>query len=272
MRRLWPLFWLLVLFAGGLRPLAAETLTFGIVPQQSAKKLARLWTPVLRDLGERSGHEVVFATAKNIPTFERRVRDGQYDVAYMNPYHFVRFSDAPGYRALARQRDKRIRGIIVAKKSAGIASLDKLADATLAFPAPAAFAASILTRGELGSRGVPFSPQYVSSHDSVYLGVARGMFLAGGGVMRTFNNAPEAVRNQLEVIWTTGPYTPHAIATRPGMLDSTRADLRRALLEMNESPESLERLASIKFKGFEIASSQDWDDVRGLNLNTLLAD
>ena len=161
-------------------PAAGEPLVFGVVPQQSAKKLARLWTPVLAELSARAGRDVVFATAKNIPTFEARLRAGDYDLAYMNPYHFVVFHEAPGYQALVRQQHKRIKGVIVARKDSAIESLQQLEGSRLAFPAPAAFAASILPRGELKNQGVAFTPQYVSSHDSVYLSVAKGSVPGGG--------------------------------------------------------------------------------------------
>ena len=261
---------LLVLLLSLSQAAYAERLVFGVVPQQSAKKMARLWTPILKDLSKRTGHRVVFATARNIPTFESRLSKGHYDLAYMNPYHFVVFNESPGYQAVVKQRDKRIRGVIVARKGAGIASLDELNDTTLAFPAPAAFAASILTRGELQRQHVAFAPRYVSSHDSVYLNVAKGFFPAGGGVMRTLNNTPTEIRDQLEVIWTTSPYTPHAIAAHPELSADVLTELQRAFLAMNQSEESRTRLAGINFKGFEAAADSDWDDVRRLGIDTLV--
>ena len=91
--------------------LLAKEYVFGIVPQQSSKKLARLWTPILQKLSEDTGITLKFATAKDIPTFEQRMADGQYDIAYMNPYHFTVFNESPGYIALAHQSDKRIKGL-----------------------------------------------------------------------------------------------------------------------------------------------------------------
>ena len=70
----------------------AETLTFGVVPQQSASKLARLWTPILEQVSREVGVRIEFRTAKDIPTFEQRLASGEYDFAYMNPYHFTVFN------------------------------------------------------------------------------------------------------------------------------------------------------------------------------------
>ncbi|CRI63664.1 hypothetical protein THIOKS11410013 [Thiocapsa sp. KS1] len=56
------------------------TLTFGVVPQQAASKLARLWSPILDDLGARTGVRIGFRTAPDTPTFERRLAAGDYDL------------------------------------------------------------------------------------------------------------------------------------------------------------------------------------------------
>lgn len=144
--------WLLAL--GGARADAAgRTLTFGIVPQQAASKLAMLWGPVLGYLSGKTGFELVFKTAPNIPEFERRVRAGEYDLAYMNPYHFTVFNRAPGYRAMARQAGARIKGIIVVRRDDTVRDLAGLAGTELAFPAPAAFAATLLPQAELRQQG-----------------------------------------------------------------------------------------------------------------------
>ena len=40
---------------------------FGIVPQQSASKLARLWTPILNYVSTKTNYQFQFKTAPNIP-------------------------------------------------------------------------------------------------------------------------------------------------------------------------------------------------------------
>ncbi len=51
-------------------------LSFGIVPQQSAAKLARLWTPIFENLSDTTGYRIEFKTAPDIPEFERRLSRG----------------------------------------------------------------------------------------------------------------------------------------------------------------------------------------------------
>ena len=247
---------------------AGETLTFGVVPQQAAKKLAKKWGPLFQYIGDKSGVSIRFKTAPNIPEFERRLSQGEYDLAYMNPYHYTVFGDKPGYRAFAKQKDKRIKGIMVARKDTKMKDLQALDGNKLAFPAPAAFA-SILTRAHLKGIGVEFTPQYVKSHDSVYRSVAKGLFPSGGGVVRTFNNTEPEVREQLKIFWTSRPFTPHAFAAHPALDQAMVDKIQQVLLGMNNDPEAAPLLKAINFKGFEKAQYQDWDDVRSLKIDLL---
>ncbi len=260
---------LVLLLAAAPLPVSAAQLSFGIVPQQSATKLATLWTPIMQYIKRTTGLDIAFATAPNIPEFERRLAAGQYDLAYMNPYHFVVFNQTPGYTAIAHATGKRIKGIMVVRKDSDITTLKQLDGRSLAFPSPAAFAASILTRAELTAQSIDFEPVYVSSHDSVYRSVAKGLFSAGGGIIRTFNNLEADIRSQLRVLWTSEGFTPHAIAAHPDLDPDKARRVGAALVSMGSDPLGRELLQAINLRGFQSATDEAWDDVRTLNLNLL---
>src|SRR5471032_2342910 len=133
-RRLWIRLGLAALCAPAGLARAEKTYSFGIVPQESASLMAEVWTPVLNALAQRSGLALTFSTAPDIPTFEKRVAAGEYDFVYMNPYHFTVFNAKPGYRALARDKGERLRGIVVVRKDSPYKDLKDLSGATLAFP------------------------------------------------------------------------------------------------------------------------------------------
>lgn len=243
---------------------AAQTLTFGIVPQQSASRLAAMWGPLLDNLSTELDVDIRFATTKDIPTFEACLAAGAYDLAYMNPVHYTIFSEAAGYRAVARQSEKMLKGLLVVRKDSDVEALEDLSGATIAFPSIGAFGASVVPRAELSARGIPVENDYVKSHDSVYRAVAAGLRPAGGGVLRTFNAIDEDLRSELRVIYQTEGYTPHAIAAHGSLGDETVEALRSALVAMIETDP--EAVSAVGMNGFETAMDQDWDDVRALNL------
>jgi len=246
--------------------MAKPQLIFGVVPQQSAAKLAEQWQPLLDRWGELAGVELKFATARDIPPFEKRLAAGEYDVAYMNPYHFTLVNQTPGYTAIAHAKDKKITGILVTKAD-WKGDLQDLQQQTIAFPAPRAFAASIINQSELTQKGIVFDTKYVGSHDSVYLGVAKGLYQAGGGVSRTFHSLDESVRNQLKILYKTAPYTPHAIAVSHSVVTETREALQNSIETLNRDAKAQGSFHLLNIKGLQHAEDKDWNDVVQLGIS-----
>lgn len=248
---------------------AVKTYTLGVVPQQATSTLARDWAPMLTQLSAMTGLQFVFKTAPDIPTFEKRLSMGEYDFAYMNPYHYVVFSQRPGYRAIARSQGQALHGIVVVQKEAPYQNIHDLAGKTVAFPSPAAFAASVLVQAEFAQQGIPIKPDYVASHDSVYLNVAKGLIPAGGGVMRTFNALNPTVRDQLRILWTTQGHTPHAIAALPGIPASVVQRVQNALEHLSDTEQGRAVLKPLEITGWQAATDGDWDDIRQLDIHLL---
>lgn len=243
--------------------------SFGIVPQQSATKLARLWVPLLRQVGEQTGDQLRFKTAPSIPVFAQRLAASEYDFAYMNPHHYTVFHRKPGYVAFAKKQDTRLAGIVVVAADAPYRDLSELAGATVAFPAPGAFAASILIRAYFRSLGIPIVPSYVSSHDSVYSSVAKGLYPAGGGVERTFRNLDPEISTQLRVLWTTDGYTPHAFAAHPTVPIEVVKRLQSALSDLDKDAEGRGLLQDLNIKAITAAQDSEWDNIRALDIELL---
>lgn len=248
---------------------AGETLgkaefTFGIVPQQSASRLARMWGPFLDELSHQTGAKFRFRTTKDIPTFEACLAAGAFDFAYMNPMHYTIFSEEAAYRAIAHQEGKRLKGVMVARVDSEFTEIASLQGQNIAFPSPGAFGASILNRASLQRVNVTFTPSYVKSHDSVYRAVAAGLMAAGGGVTRTWNALDPDVRAQLKIIYETEGFTPHAVAVHEGVDPKLAQTIQAALLNMSATHPDLAR--GIGMSGFVSATDSDWDDVRALGM------
>lgn len=267
-RALAPLFFMLGLFASTLVQAGEEpVLRFAVVPQQAAGELAEAWSPLLTRLSERSGLKLQFTTAPDIAIFYQRLGQGEYDFAYMNPYQYSVFHRQSGYEAFAREQGRKLQGIVVVRHDSPIKQVSELNGATLAFPSPTSFAASLLTQAELRHQGVVFTPRFVSSHDSVYLGVAKGLFPAGGGIPRTLEMVDPTVRASLRVLLKTQAYTPHAFAYHPRVGSARAGRVLAAMRGLAEDPEGRQLLAMIGFKGIEAGSDGDWNDVRALNID-----
>lgn len=242
---------------------SAEKYTLGVVPQQSPLKLFKTWKPIADYLSEKTGHTITFKTEKSIADFEEKLYAGDYDLAYMNPYHFVVAHRKQQYLAQIRA-DKMIRGILVAKGAdADFNALINNTATRYVFPSPNAFAATLLTKFELMEKhGINVEQQnqhqYVNSHDSVYSGIARGTGDLGGGIQRTYNNfSKEADKAHLNVVYTTDAYPSHPIAYKPSVTAPHRDQLNEALLNM---PQTL--LDTLSIKRMIRTDNDEYDAIR----------
>ena len=77
--------------------LVAQSYSFAVVPQHAASKIFRQWQPIITLLAKETGKEFELVTSKDIPSFEGELKKGNYDFAYMNPYHFTIFNQTQNY-------------------------------------------------------------------------------------------------------------------------------------------------------------------------------
>ena len=243
---------------------AGRAYSFGVVPQQSASEVARLWTPILAYLSDKTGLTLHLETAKDIETFEQRLTAGGYDFAYSNPLTYAVQHHGHGYEAFAKEKDRVLTGILVVRKDSPYHALADLAGTDLAFPAETSAAASVVPRAHLSKLHIPFTPHYVGSHDSAFLTVAKGLYAAGGGVTRTFEMLQPAVREQLRILWTTPGYPPQAFIARRGLPADAVGRLQAAMLAAETDPAGQAVLKTLAFKGIAAARDSDYDPWRAL--------
>lgn len=255
--------------AWAVEPPANPIYSFGVAPEHSVTFLARVSVPLLNVLQAKSGLQLRFATAPDLPTFERRLAAGDYDFAYMDPYHYTVFHQHPGYQVFAKEKDRLLRGIVVVRQDAPYRELTDLRGQTLVFPAPAAFAATLLARTEFARLGIAITPRFVTSHDSVYLNVARGFHPAGGGIVRTFERLQPEVRDRLRILWTTQAFPPSAFAAHPRIPVAVVERLQQAMLHLDDDAAGRAALATIGFKAIATAQDADYDVVRALHIELL---
>ena len=245
--------------------------TFGIGPTQSDTDLAKRWSPIMQYLSEKSGVPLQFRTAKDIPTFQQQMREGFYDIAYINPYNYLQDHKGLGYNAFAREKDGKLYGVLVVKRDGPIQTVEQLNGQTVAFPTAAAIASTWLPLGMLKDQGMQVTPQYVNSMDSVYRSVAKGLFSAGGGEMRTFGTIDPEVRNELRILWTSEALPPFAFEAHPRVPKEAVARLQKAMTEMEHDAQGVVLLKAVNFKAIEVTDDSDYNDMRKLNIKPVAA-
>lgn len=244
---------------------ADRVYTVGVVPQYSAPKIFTIWRPILKELKTKTGLDFKLKMARSIPEFEKRFEKGEFDFAYMNPYHLLIANKKQGYVPLVKDVKRKLYGILVVHKDSSIKKVEELQGKKVAFPAPNALGASLLQRSDLKIKyNIDIKPKYVKTHDAVYMNVALGKVSAGGGVYKTFKKQPPEVQKQLRVIYETSKTAPHPIAAHPKVDQAVQAKVKHALIELGQTDKGHALLSKIPMKQIGPASLQDY-----LPLNTL---
>jgi len=241
-------------------------LTLGVVPQQSPLKLSKKWIKVTDYLYKETGIKIIFKTEKSIPKFEKELYAGKYDLSYMNPYHFIIANKTQQYEAFVRAK-KNIVGILLSKNKKVDFSKENLKGKTFLFPAPNAFAATLLPKFEIMEKfGFDIDEQanvlYVNSHDSVYKGISRDIGFLGGGIIRTYNNfLDKNDKDNIHIVYKTNAYPSHPIAYHPKVNKEIVLKIQQAFINM---PSDIKKRLSIK--DFKVTTSKEFDIIKKLGV------
>lgn len=245
-----------------------DVYSFGVVPQFASAKIRMIWEPILDLLEKETGLRFELNGALDIPAFERSFTKGQYDFAYMNPYHAIVAHDAEGYLPIVRDVGRSLHGIIVVKKDSPYQKVTDLAGKKVAFPAPNALGAALIPRSEFSRKyDIEIKEVYVSSHSSVYLNVALGLTAAGGGVQKTFSQQPEHVTSLLRIINQTQSVAPHPVAAHQRVPEEVRKAVTDAFLKMSKTPVGQKLLSKIPMQALGETSIEDYQSLRDMQLS-----
>ncbi|WP_425098549.1 phosphate/phosphite/phosphonate ABC transporter substrate-binding protein [Tropicibacter sp. S64] len=248
---------------------AEERYTFGIVPQFEARQLAETWKPILEELHTRTGHRFEMVGSPRIPEFEAAFVQGDFDFAYMNPYHALVAGDRQGYRAIVRDGGRQLYGVLVVARDSPFRSVADLEGRTIAFPAPNALGAALLMRADLDRNfGLHYSARYVATHSSAYYNVLLGQADAAGGVMATLNSQDDLVRHGLRILYETTRLPPHPISVHPRVPKEVADAVQQAFIDMAQTESGAAMLAQVPIKRPVMATQDDYEGLRKLELQS----
>ena len=252
---------------------SADTFSVGIVPQFEPRKLSEIWTPILDELEHRTGHTFIMVGSPEISAFEESFIEGEFDFAYMNPYHFLVAADAQGYLPVIRDGGRELFGVLVVAKDSDVNTVPDLEGRKIAFPSPNALGAALLMRADLERTfGIDYKAEYVSTHSSAYLNVALGQMDAAGGVMATLNNTDPSVRDKLRIIYETTRVPPHPFVAHPRVAADVVEDIKAALLAMGETEEGKALLGQVPIRKVVPATAESYEILNDLKLRDYWVD
>lgn len=245
--------------------------TFDVVPQLTAAKIYTTWSPLLQRVGQEAGLCFELRVSPTIPEFEQKLLKGEPEFAFLNPYHAVLAYQKKKYQPLLADSQDLLTGILVVRADSPIKSLDELKGKNVTFPAPNAFAASLLIRAELAKKKIDINPVFVKTHSNVYRSIIGKDAMAGGGVNNTLDNEAHEVRQQLRVLFETPAYTPHPIVTLPSVPNAVRDRFLKAMIKLEQDDEGRKLLDGINLnKPQAVTYAKHYKPLESLQLEKFL--
>lgn len=247
--------------------IARDIYSFAIVPQYSAGDTFRVWQPIIRQLNDVLPFRLELETAPDISSFEHLCEAGQFDFAFVNPYHLLWLHRNRGYDPLLSDHSGRIRGVLVTRREGGIANVSQLDNQPVAFPSPNSLGASMMLRRDLNETfGLSVQPHYVKNHSSVYLNVALGVTAAGGGVQKTLEQQPQHIRDQLQLLHRTETVPSHPIVVHPRVSQDARQALVDVMLKLAQNEVFKALLRKVPVYQLGPVSFSDYEPLQQLGL------
>lgn len=278
-RSIFPLLVWLVLSTGALTgPATAQEdsdesrspLVFGVFPFVASSALEEGFGPFLAQLQEELGRPVSLRTTRRYDQFMHALEAGRFDIAYVQPFDYVRLAQQVGYEPLGR-RQRPLRADVVVSARSAIQNVDELRGRILGLP-PKVAAVSYLARGLLRRRGLDDSAdadskdgvrlKYFRTHDSCL----QALLLRSVDACAVGDTLAEAfaakMGRRLRIIEQTPSIPPSLLVVHRRLGKERIAALRAWLPDLEPAPETAQILGLGAGRRLLVPSPADYEPVR----------
>lgn len=222
-----------------LSPAAEPPLTLGVFPYLSRVQLVEFHTPLKVYLETQLRRPVELVTAPDFQEFVSRTQKGEYDIILTAP-HMGRLAETrDGYRRLAMSAHE-IQGIFLARKDSPVRTISDLKGRSIVMAQPISIiyqlAMSRLREHDL-IPGKNLKVIDTRTHNNALAAPLRGESDASLTSKALWSKADRESVGHLIVVGTTQTVPGHMLMAHPGINESLRQHIHRALLGFKHTEE-----------------------------------
>ena len=238
----------------------------GVFPHLPPRELEKVFSPMASDLSAAVERKIALRSNTTYERFSENLDHEVFDIAFVQPFDYVRVADELGYRPLATRTEK-LTAIIVVKQDSAIKGLTDLKGKKIALPPPVS-AVSHLVKGYLLEQdlvpGVDVSLSHHRSHVSCMQQVLIGEADACGTASPALRFFQHKMNVTMQVIGESLPIPHTLFAIHPRVPESDRERLRQRILSWGSSERGRALLARGRLKPFVPVEDSAYDVVRDL--------
>lgn len=217
---------------------AAQTYSFGVLPQRSAVLTAEYWNPILDYVGRKAGVRLELGTRRSAQEYSNAEAVGEFDFVYNN-HIFAPSHAGAGYRVIARLAGKPIHGEIVVPADSPLRSLKDLEGKPLGVPSKAAFVAYAVPMSALLQAGVTVAPVMGGNQEGTMAQLRSGTVPAAGVNSRVMQEYAARESFRYRALWTSEAFLTLPVAVHPRVPDTVAKAVRKALVGMAADREGM---------------------------------
>jgi len=240
--------------------------SLGVFPHLPPRDLEKVFAPMAADLAQVLGVRVQLHSSTTYQKFSERLDGEQFDIAFVQPFDYIRVADQHGYLPLATRTEK-LATIVVTSVDSPLNSIQDLRNKRVALP-PRTAAVSQLLRGYLKSQGIDpdrdIKLSYHRSHVSCMQQVLIGEAVACGTAAPARRFFQSKFKIPLKVIGKSReiPHTLWVVHKR--LPAEVRNKIRTRILGWSNTREGQALLERGKLMPFVAITDKDYDVVRKL--------
>ncbi len=237
----------------------------GVFPFLSSQRLEKIFAPIAAEMDKVLACDLSYHSAATYKAFMEKLSNREFQIAYIQPFDYVRLAVPKGYLPLM-SRSSRLISTIVSRQDSGINSLSDLKGKIIALP-PSVAAVSYLTKAALEEAGIDSVTEvtldYSKNHGSCMQKVLIGKADACGTVNTVIKLFENKYDIKLKVVATTPAIPQSLFVIRGDIPESTRKKLQQQLLNIKLNNDGLRLFkASNSNEIFIYVRDEKYDTVR----------
>jgi len=246
--------------------LAGDPMTYslGVFPHLPPRDLEKVFAPLAGDLGKAVDRKILLTSSTTFNKFSANLDEAKYDIAFVQPFDYIRAADMHGYLPIASRQEK-LSAVIVVKKHTGINSLADLRGKKLALP-PASAAVSRLIRAYLRAHGIDPDHDIKLNHYRTHFSCMQQVMIGEAVACGTASPARRYFEGKYKVSLPVIAHTreiPHALwIIHKRVSRKDREIIRNRILGWANSEEGRKLLANGRLTPFVRVTNSDYNIVR----------
>lgn len=245
---------------------ADKHLHLGVYPHLSAEHVDKIFSPMVKLMADAIGVEIRFDPYLDLKHFPEKLRQGRYDIVFVQPFDYVKINKAHAYQPLASQ-NKDLQASIVVKPNRNIFTIEDLRGRTVMLPHRNT-AVSYLVREFFHQRGFNENKDIFFKYDRTHLSCIQRIIFGFADACGVVNGAVEFFVSMtsidLRVVDVT-PASPHALfAVHPKVDKSYVMKMKNVLTRWSKTKPALAHLQQGRMVDFRPVLDSEYNSVRAI--------